>query len=341
MPRTFQTSEAERKSVPLLIGLFGPSGSGKTMSALELATGIQRVAGGKIDVIDTENGRALLYADYYKFRHTPLDPPYGSLDYLACTEHATQPDTSVLVIDNASHEHEGEGGLLLTHEAKAQELAKRWKTTREKAGASAWAHVKPLRQKLISHLTRMRIHVIVCFRAKDKLDWDSAKPEKLGFMPVTGDDFIYEMTACGLLMPGSDGVPDWNPKLPGAKAMVKKPKFFRELIAKNEGRAISADFGEAMARWAAGDPRSDTHEPYMFPKGEHKGDPITAVPTQYLADLLKRSPPGRVAHLVQSELERRRAAESVPQNDDGPETDEFGNEVPSQEELDMGRESDG
>ena len=38
---------------------------------------------GDIHVIDTEARRALHYASYFKFRHTPFDAPFGSLDYLA------------------------------------------------------------------------------------------------------------------------------------------------------------------------------------------------------------------------------------------------------------------
>jgi len=57
--RTFEDKVATRAQVPLLIGLVGASGSGKTMSALRLATGIQRVSGGEIYYLDTEARRSL------------------------------------------------------------------------------------------------------------------------------------------------------------------------------------------------------------------------------------------------------------------------------------------
>ncbi len=53
--RRFVIEPAVRRPVPLLLGLAGPSGSGKTYSALRLATGIAKVAGGDVVVIDTEN----------------------------------------------------------------------------------------------------------------------------------------------------------------------------------------------------------------------------------------------------------------------------------------------
>jgi len=46
--------KAERKKAKLRLGLVGPSGSGKTFSALLIAKGL----GGKIAVVDTENGSA-------------------------------------------------------------------------------------------------------------------------------------------------------------------------------------------------------------------------------------------------------------------------------------------
>ena len=56
--RTFKMRKAVRTKTPLWIALGGPSGGGKTLSALRLATGITKVFGGKIGVIDTEAERA-------------------------------------------------------------------------------------------------------------------------------------------------------------------------------------------------------------------------------------------------------------------------------------------
>jgi hypothetical protein len=110
--RVFEDHEAKRGAVPLLVGLVGPSSGGKTFSALRLATGIQRVTGGDIFVIDTESRRSLHYADQFKFRHVPFPAPFGPLDYLAAIEYCVKRGAKVVIVDSMSHEHEGPGGVL-------------------------------------------------------------------------------------------------------------------------------------------------------------------------------------------------------------------------------------
>src|SRR5438552_7980122 len=110
--REFKDSPAERKRTPLLLGICGESGSGKTYSALRLATGIQRAAGGDIFFIDTEGDRALQYSDYFHFRHVPFSAPFGPLDYLAAIEHCLKAGAKIIIVDSATHEHDGEGGVL-------------------------------------------------------------------------------------------------------------------------------------------------------------------------------------------------------------------------------------
>ena len=84
--RDFTDEPAQRKRVPLHVAILGPQKSGKTWSALELATGEQRVFGGDIFLIDTEQGRGEHYADYFKYRYVPFPPPHGPLDYLRAFE---------------------------------------------------------------------------------------------------------------------------------------------------------------------------------------------------------------------------------------------------------------
>jgi hypothetical protein len=101
---------ATRDKTPLLVGIVGSSSSGKTFSALRLATGFQRVNPGEIFVIDTEAGRALQYADDFKFVHVPFGAPFGPLDYLDVIKYCVENGASNIVIDSMSHEHEGPGG---------------------------------------------------------------------------------------------------------------------------------------------------------------------------------------------------------------------------------------
>jgi len=250
--RKFEDTPAVRAQTPLLIGLVGPSGSGKTFSALRLATGIQRVSGGDIYAIDTEARRTLHYADTFKFRHLPFGAPFSPLDYLAAIEHCVKKGARTIIVDSTSHEHEGPGGVLEEHEAETDRLSAAWRVSREKAQMSAWAGPKAKRRALINAITQMEINFVFCFRAKKKIAIVKGKdPEQRGWMPIAGEEFIYEMLLKCLLYPGSDGVPNWNPQHKDEKDMFKLPGFLRGVFAKPE--PLSEDIGEQLAKWAKGE----------------------------------------------------------------------------------------
>lgn len=249
--RTFEDLPAKREATPLLVGMTGPSGSGKTYSALRLATGIQRVSGGDIFGIDTEARRMLHYADKFKFRHLEFKSPFGPMDYLSAIEHCYAKGGKVIIIDSASHEHEGPGGVLEMHESEQDRLSKTWNTTRDKVNLAAWQKPKSERRRLINTILQMPVNFIFCFRAKDKIKPDkSGKPQPLGWMPIAGEEFVYEMTVNVLLYPACGGVPVWSPGESGEKAMIKLPIQFEEIFAQQQ--ALSEDIGESLARWAAG-----------------------------------------------------------------------------------------
>ncbi len=249
--RTFEDKPATRERVPLLLGLVGPSGSGKTYSALRLATGIQKAVGGDIYFVDTEARRALHYADRFRFRHVAFGMPFGPLDYLAAIEHCVKKGAKTVIVDSMSHEHEGPGGVLEMHEAECERLMKQWKTSREKVQMTAWAKPKQDRRRLINTVLQMPCNFIFCFRAKEKLKIIPGKqPENQGWMPIAGDEFVFEMTMNALLYPGSNGVPVWRTDEPGERKMTKLPEQFRALFSNSE--SLSEDLGEKMATWALG-----------------------------------------------------------------------------------------
>src|SRR6185369_14815084 len=164
------------------VGLMGPSGGGKTYSALRLASGIQRVSGGEIFVIDTEARRALHYADVFSFRHVVFGAPFGPLDYLAAIKYCVDKGAGVIVIDSMSHEHEGPGGVLEMHESETKRLAAAWRMSIEKAQMAGWAKPKQDRRKLINGILQMPVNVISCFRAKQKLKIRRGEdPQQMGF----------------------------------------------------------------------------------------------------------------------------------------------------------------
>lgn len=252
IPRTFEASPAVRQGVPLLVGLMGASGSGKTFSALRLATGIQRVTGGDIYVIDTEARRAAHYADDFKFKHVEFKAPFGSLDYLAAIRFCVKEGAKCIVIDSMSHEHEGEGGYLSFQAAEIDRMAGPTDyAKRERVKMAAWIRPSAHRRQMINGMMQLNANFIFCFRAKEK-----TKPkqgggiEELGFMPIAGDELVFEQTINMLLLPKSGGVPHWRSDHMGEKMMMKLPRQFEQLFA--EPRPLDEAHGEALAQWARG-----------------------------------------------------------------------------------------
>lgn len=251
--RQFTDHEATREATPLLFGVIGASGSGKTYSALRLATGMQRVVGGDIWCIDTEHRRARHYAPpIFEFRHIDFKPPFSPLDYLSAIEHCVNKGAKIIIVDSMSHEHEGQGGVLEWHEAEVERLMKAWSVSADKAKMPAWAKPKQARRKLINGILQLGPNMIFCFRAKEKVKLGGGEVKALGYMPIAGEEFVYELTGKALLMPGAEGVPTWNPENPGEKMMTKLPQQFREIFTGKAGKPLDEDTGEQLARWAAG-----------------------------------------------------------------------------------------
>lgn len=251
MARKFEDRPAVREATPLLLGLIGPSGAGKTYSAHRLAAGIQRVSGGDIWGIDTESRRMLHYADRFKFRHVPFGAPFSSLDYLEAIEHCVSKGAKTIIVDSMSHEHEGPGGMLEEHASETKRLAKSWGVSESKAQMSAWSEPKKKRRRMINTILQMPVNFIFCFRAKEKLKIVRGEdPAPLGFMPIAGEEFVFEMVLKCLLLPGANGIPTWQSDFPGEKLMIKLPEQFRAMF--RDPLQLSEDVGEALAKWAAG-----------------------------------------------------------------------------------------
>jgi hypothetical protein len=262
--RQFAAKDAKREHVPLLIGLTGPSGGGKTFSALRLATGIQTVTGGDIYFIDTESRRALHYADQFTFKHVPFEAPFGSLDYLAALQFCVKQGAKVVVVDSMSHEHEGPGGMVDLHDQIAHRMSGGDPAKLERVKMLAWSEPKQKRRSLINGILQLNANFIFCFRAKN-----TSKPikgkngrtevESLGFMPIAGEEFVFEQTLNALLLPGAGGVPSWSSDQLGERTMIKLPEQFHAL--RNRTAPLDEKVGASLARWAAGLERPKAEKP--------------------------------------------------------------------------------
>lgn len=253
MSRTFEDKPAVRGKLPLILGITAPSSGGKTFSALRLAAGIQRVVGGDVMLGDTEAGRALHYSDLFKFRHVPFDPPFGPLDYLRFFEHCVSKKAGVIIIDQMTYEHSGEGGVLDQSERFLEEKAgDDWKK-REKLLMMSLIRPKRERKKLNRAIVQMaHTPIIVCYRAEQKIKpVRGGEPIHLGWTADTTSPLVYDMTVRFLLTPGCDGRPEFNPEEAAAKLAIKNPEQFRSWF--KPGLQLSEEVGEKLARWAAGD----------------------------------------------------------------------------------------
>jgi hypothetical protein len=254
--RVFTCVAAKRIRRPLWIGIMGAQGAGKTKSALEIAFGIiVKRACGKVVVLDLDNNRCLDYAEKYPFFHMPMDPPYGSEDIIDGLKAAEAAGATVIIVDGMSEEQEGEGGQVEAQKVLVDKLAKGDPSKYDRYNMIAWAAVKEKHKLLYRYIKNMKIDVIFLWRAKS-----TAKPVKnkegkvevktVGFDPIGGDDLLFLMTLCLLLMPNSQGVPTLHSDEISEKLMVKNPEYLRDIFA--DGKALSKEHGRKLAEWADG-----------------------------------------------------------------------------------------
>jgi hypothetical protein len=250
--REFEAKPAVREAAGLLISLVGPSNSGKTFSTLRLATGIQRMVGGDIDLIDTENGRALYYAELFKFNHVRFGAPFSPLDYLDAIRASARRGAKTIIVDSASHEHDGPGGVLEWHKVETERMAKQWNTREEAVQLTAWGPPKAARRRMINEILQLNVNLIFTFRAKEKLKIVKGKnPVEQGWMPICGEEFMYEIVLQCLLKPGAAGTPAWTSEHEGERSVMKLPEQFKTMFG-GPPKQIDEDLGQRLAEWASG-----------------------------------------------------------------------------------------
>src|SRR6266542_6290831 len=182
---------ATRQQAKLRMALLGPGGSGKTYTALLLATAL----GERVAVIDTEHGKAGLYAD--EFRFDAFEPETFSPEtYIEAIQAADAAGYDCLVIDSLSHAWAGRGGAL----EMVDQAAKR------NSGNSfaGWRDVTPLHNRLVDTMLGARLHVIATLRSKVEyvLEEDAhgkKVPKRVGLAPVQRDGLEYEFDLMGEL----------------------------------------------------------------------------------------------------------------------------------------------
>ncbi len=241
----FILTKAVRRAVPILASLSGTSGSGKTFSGLLLAAGLAG-PGGKVGMIDAENGRGSLYADDPDimaalpdgFTRTDIGAPYTPKRYTEAVTAFEAEGFTVCLIDSTSHEWEGEGGCC--------DLAENNKLR----GMPNWAMAKREHKKFLAHCMASPMHIIFCLRARDKvkiLERGDIVPatgqaaEKsmvipMGLQPIAEKNFVFEQ----LLSLGFD-------ESSHHAYPIKVPKMLTPFFP--GGRLITKRDGERIREW--------------------------------------------------------------------------------------------
>ena len=272
-----QYTDGVRDDTSLIIGIAGASGSGKTVSALLLADGL---AGedGEVAFIDTEGGRARHYFPtptdtrsrdelrkefLFRVKYLDMRPPFNPRSlWAAINEAIDKVGAKVVVVDSASDEWEGVGGLHDMHTAEMARLAKKpydslqdWEL--HKYNFPAWAVPKSEHKTfLMKNLRQVRAHVIFCFRANEltkpvEVEDDKGRKkmtvQNVGWQPICEKNMLYDLTISFMVTPDQKGIP-----------LMQNGKFYGKLNPPyaqffQPGKQVSIETGRQLRAWARGE----------------------------------------------------------------------------------------
>lgn len=272
---SFEIKPATRQNIKPLIGIYGESGCGKTYSALLLARGIVGKSG-KIALIDSESGRGSLYADVLDGGYNTLEltSPFSPARYIEAIEAVEKSGAGVGIIDSASHEWEGIGGVLDMAAANEERSGK--------AGLHCWKGPKMEHAKFMLKMAQSAIPWIVCLRAKYKSRQTKGTEEMANCgaiarnqigktvilkddhtSPIQAEDFIYEMTAHFEVMPDHT-----------IHLTKQSHPTLGECFPEDYKQPITIETGRKVGEWCAGGggrpkPQPGAPKPAAADQGDH------------------------------------------------------------------------
>lgn len=157
----------------------------------------------------------------------------------------------VIVVDSASLVWSGEGGVLDWQEEELQRMSGGDWQKAERVKMASWIKPKVSHKKMVQRLLQVRAHLILCFRAEEKVEMVKKDGKTLivpkegptglnGWLPVCEKTLPFELTASFLLLADNAGVP--HP--------IKLQEQHKALFP--QGKFIDEDAGRRIAQWAAG-----------------------------------------------------------------------------------------
>ena len=179
--------KAERRKAKLRLAITGPAGSGKTYGALLVAFGI----GGKIALLDTENGSGDLYSALGNYDVCSICAPFSVQKYIDAIKDAENSGYDVLILDSISAEWAGTGGLLNLHTQIT--------SSNRSNSYAAWGQITPKHNAFIDAIISSNLHIIATIRSKTEyaqVQNERGKTEikKMGLGLVQRDGIDYEFT---------------------------------------------------------------------------------------------------------------------------------------------------
>ena len=178
--------KAQRSNSKLRLAITGAAGSGKTYSSLLIAIGL----GGRIAMIDTENGSGDLYSELGDYDICSLNPPYDPRRYIQLIHEAEQAAYDTIIIDSLTHAWNGQGGIL--------DLQSKVTEAKYKGNSyNAWREVTPLQNRLVDAILASPCHIIATMRSKTEYlqslnERGRTEIRKVGLAPVQREGIDYE-----------------------------------------------------------------------------------------------------------------------------------------------------
>lgn len=290
-------ARARREGSHCLISMEGSSGDGKTYSAILLMRGLVG-PDKKFGLLDTETGRGKIYADLAGgYEYGELTPPFTPERYTAAIKAAEASGLAGLIIDSASHEWEGIGGIGEIAEAGSAK------------GLQKWAKPKARHKKFMWSILTTRMHIIVCLRAKEKMLQQGNEVVSGGWVPIQEKGFGYEMTV-RLFFAGT-----------GKKGVPELRKCPQDLLgAFPEGAQISVETGARIAEWVHGGVPVDGEAMTLKRDAEEAAEGGEAVLDKFLLTLTKTrkdklKPFGANLRSIAVQVDKDTAEEAANQSD--------------------------
>lgn len=164
------------------------------------------------------------------------------------------------MVDSVSHEWAGEGGILDWQEEELTRMAGNDYHKRETCKMASWIKPKMAHKQMVQRLLQVKSHLILCFRAEEKIKMEKDANNKIqivpqGWQPICSKEMPYELTVSFLLTSDKPGIPQ----------PIKLQEQHKVIFPSD--KLLSEDSGTLAAKWAIGGVKP---EPSAAPPSEVK-----------------------------------------------------------------------